>query len=256
MYDNIVIIGNKNYKNLKLNNILDSFNNNIRFNFGLPNNNNGTKFDNIVLNNHVFEYAKKSLEEKINKYCEFFSISEQHISNFHNNLNKYKIIIKQTNDWKHFNIFLNNINCPYNFTHLPRVGYIKLMNFIINKKRVFVYGFSIENIYDEHLYVKNLKYGNQNEDHIKRTGHNWDTEIKILYWLHNNNFIDATLCFLVDTEIPTINCKFIKPTVEIITTILKYYPTCILKDYLNNNYNTHEYFTNISFDNNDCIIKL
>ena len=256
MYNNIIIIGNKKYNNLKLDNILDSFNNNIRFNFGLPNNNNGTKFDNIVLNNHVFVYAKKSLQEKINKYCDLFSISEQHITNFHNNLNKYKNIIKQSNNWKHFNIFLNNIKCPYKFTHLPRVGYIELMNFIINKKRVFVYGFSIENIYDEHLYVKNLKYGNKNKDHIKRTWHNWDIEIKILYWLHNNNFIDATLCFLVDTEIPTINCKFIKPTVEIITTILKYYPTCILKDYLNNNYNTHEYFTNISFDNNDCIIKL
>ena len=98
MYNNIVIIGNKNYKNLDLNKILDFFKNNIRFNFGIPYNNNGTIYDSIVLNNHVYEYSKKSLQEKIDKYCKLFSISETHIEKFHNNLNKFKNIEKQIND--------------------------------------------------------------------------------------------------------------------------------------------------------------
>jgi hypothetical protein len=75
MYNNIVIIGNKNYKNLDLNKILDFFKNNIRFNFGIPYNNNGTIYDSIVLNNHVYEYSKKTLQEKIDNRITYYKFS-------------------------------------------------------------------------------------------------------------------------------------------------------------------------------------
>lgn len=235
MYNNIVIIGNKNYKNLKLNNILDYFDNNIRFNFGLPNNNNGTKFDNIVLNNHVFEYAKKNLQEKINKYCDFFSISEEHITNFHNNLNKFKNIEKQINDWRKINIFLEKINCPYKYTDLPRVGYLKMMQLIMNNIKPFIYGFSINSIFEEHLYVKNLYYGNKDDDPVKRTGHNELCEIEILKWLHNNNYIDATLCMLNDEEIPTLECNILKPKISSLYILLKNNGIIVIKNFYEEN---------------------
>ena len=230
---NLVLIGNKNYSILKLDQILDSFAHNIRFNFGVPNNNNGTKYDAILLNNHVYHYAKRTLQDKINKYCALFSISEEHITNFHNSLSSYNKILPQSNQWNHFNTFLHNKNCPYSFTHLPRVGYIQLMDFILNNMKVFVYGFSIDNIYDEHLYVKNLKYGNPNDDPIKRTGHNEENELQILSWLHNNNYTDATLCLLEDTVLPTLNCKLMKPSVELINLLLNLYGICIIKNYYN-----------------------
>ena len=37
----MIIIGNKPYYTIKLNNIIDTFDENIRCNFSLPNNNNG-----------------------------------------------------------------------------------------------------------------------------------------------------------------------------------------------------------------------
>ena len=254
MNNNIILIGNKNYKNLKLNNIIDYFDNNIRFNFGLPNNNNGTKFDNIILNNHVFNNSKKSLEKNISIYCSQYSISKEYVTTFHKSLCKYNKILKQSNNWTQFNSFLSNNKCPYKFTHLPRIGYIQLMNFVLNDRKVFVYGFSIEDQFDKHLY----KYDNVNTVPTKSKYHNWDVEIKILHWLHNNNFIDATLCFIEDTETPTINCKFIKPSIKIITLILKYYDVCILKDYINKNttYTIHKIFdkNKCTFNNNNCII--
>tara|TARA_B100001769_G_scaffold230701_1_gene193073 strand:- start:10567 stop:11868 length:1302 start_codon:yes stop_codon:yes gene_type:complete len=231
MYHNIVIIGNKNYKNLELNKILDFFGNNIRFNFGIPCNNNGTIYDNIVLNNHVYEYSKKSLQEKIDKYCKLFSISETHIEKFHNNLNKFKNIEKQINDWKMINNFLEKISCPYKYTHLPRVGYLKMMQLIMNNIKPFIYGFSIYSIVEEHLYVKNLYYGNKEDDPIKRTGHNELNEIEILKWLHNNNYIDATLCLLEDEEICTLNCSILKPKSSSLCIILKCKGLLVLKNF-------------------------
>ena len=51
----IIIIGNKPYVNLPLNNIIDSFDLNYRCNLGLPNRNNGTKYNNLGLCNHLYE---------------------------------------------------------------------------------------------------------------------------------------------------------------------------------------------------------
>lgn len=235
MYNNIVIIGNKNYKNLDLNKILDFFKNNIRFNFGIPYNNNGTIYDSIVLNNHVYEYSKKTLQEKIDKYCKLFSITESHITNFHNNLNKFKSVERQINDWQIMNNFLEKISCPYKYTNLPRVGYLKMMQLIINGIKPFIYGFSIYSIFEEHLYVKNLYYGDKDADPITRTGHNELNEIQILKWLHDNNYIDATLCLLEDEEICTLNCSILKPKISSLYIILKSKGLVVLKNFYEEN---------------------
>ena len=51
--------------------------------------------------------------------------------------------------------------------------------------------------------------------------------MNIIYWLHNNNYIDATLCMLKDDNLPTLNCNFIKPTIDITYLLLKEYGICI-----------------------------
>ena len=55
----MLIIGNKPYINLKLDNILDVFDENTRLNLGLPNYNNGTKIYNQYFNCHIYENLKK-----------------------------------------------------------------------------------------------------------------------------------------------------------------------------------------------------
>ena len=41
----ILLIGNKLYNNLNIDIVLDNFEHNYRFNFSIPNNNNGTKYE-------------------------------------------------------------------------------------------------------------------------------------------------------------------------------------------------------------------
>lgn len=53
------IIGNKKYEKLKLNKLIDTFDNNLRFNISLPDNNNETIYDKILLNIHVYYNIKK-----------------------------------------------------------------------------------------------------------------------------------------------------------------------------------------------------
>ena len=66
----MLIIGSKKYL-LNLSNILDKFNNNIRINLSLPNQNNGNIIDRLYLNNHVYQYfylSKLPLEIIKKKY--------------------------------------------------------------------------------------------------------------------------------------------------------------------------------------------
>ena len=54
----MIIIGSKGYKNINLNNIIDTFDKNLRFNMSLPYHNNGTKCDELLCNNHVYKFDK------------------------------------------------------------------------------------------------------------------------------------------------------------------------------------------------------
>ena len=64
----MLIIGSKPLKNINIDDILDSFEKNIRFNFNIPNNNNGTKQCIRIMNNHTyFNKSDKELINSINK---------------------------------------------------------------------------------------------------------------------------------------------------------------------------------------------
>ena len=48
---------------------------------------------------------------------------------------------------------------------------------------------------------------------------------------YNNNYVDATLCCLEDTMPPTLECKDIKPSRQIINLLIKEYGVCNFKNY-------------------------
>jgi hypothetical protein len=209
----ILLIGNKLYNNLNIDIVLDNFEHNYRFNFSIPNNNNGTKYDKIILNNHVFiNVMNHNIGYIKNKYCTTFNISENYLEKFYNSLEKYNQIESQSNQWRRFNNFLIKNKCPFQFTHLPRIGYIKMMELILENKKLILFGWSIKDFfYEKHLYNKNIFYGDLKKNNIERTGHNHAVEEKILLWLHNNHYIDATLCLLKDEkELSFINSDFIR----------------------------------------------
>lgn len=244
-----IIVGSKKYKFNKLNTIVDKFENNYRFNMSLPGSNNGTKYDKIILNNHVFDSLFQNITQNINKYNGTFSISNAHIINFYNNIKKYKNVIKQKyQDIHDLNIFLNKINCNCKFTHLPRIGYQCVIDNVINNNKPYILGFSLVPFnFEEHIYNKNLKYGNPSLNQIQRSGHNEETEIKVLLWLHDNDYIDATLCMISNEceKYILLDCSIINPKIETLILILKTYNVCYLQ-----NYKKEELLLIISIDNN------
>ena len=206
--EEIILIGNKKYDNLNIDHIIDSFNMNYRFNMALPNNNNGKKYETIILNNHIYVNMFKPLEVIKKIYNDSHGIPGEHIEKFYNNIRKYKRIEQGgPNNNKLFNNFLKNKGCPYIFDNLPRVGYIKMMELLLKGKKLYIYGFSFKR-------EKNHLYNTKNTGTSKY--HNHELEEKILSWLHKNGIIDASLCLLKDKkEIEFEDCEM-KPTKRIL----------------------------------------
>lgn len=65
----------------------------------------------------------------------------------------------------------------------------------------------------------------------KKPAHDRDVDINLLIWLHNNNYIDATLCFFsFINDIPTLDMKnIIKPTEKMLKLIISKYENVVIK---------------------------
>lgn len=225
----MIIIGNKPYDVIQLDNIIDMFGKNIRLNFGLENNNNGTKRDILFLNVHV--YDNLMINKNVDRYIN--DVSSCLLNEFFLKFDKktYSQIIRQNNTRaKTYNAYLKNIGCPYIFTVQPRVGCNALFEILLSNynKKLYLANFSLtkdEN--KKHLYSTDRVLNKDNY------WHNYDDEANIIIWLHNNTYIDATLCSLIDTKLPTLNCLYIKPSWFIIKLLLNQYGICILHNYYN-----------------------
>lgn len=234
----MIIIGNKPYHNIKLDNIIDNFDKNIRCNFGLPNYNNGTKVYVQFLNCHVYENVQKN---DIKKYINSTNTDEDYILNFINifDKNNYKQIIKQNNSLQSkYNTHLKNINCPFTFNKIPRMGCNAIFDTLlqINGTDKFI---KDDNIDLNNIFLSNFSLNNENNQiehlyNINKTPtdcHNIKDEINIITWLHNNKIIDATLCSLKDNILPTFDCSIIKPSIYITHLLLREYGICILEKF-------------------------
>lgn len=230
----MIIIGNKPYHTIKLNATIDSFDKNIRCNFGLPNYNNGTKIYVQFMNCHVYDNINKNGLKKYEEYVEIVKIKEDYLLEFIDffKQNEYKQLIKQNNRLQpRYNEFLKSINCPFEFAKLPRMGCNAIFDtllkingtnqFMEDKELIYLSHFSVSNKTNTHLYT--------NKD--VSDCHNIDDEINIITWLHNNKYIDATLCSLKDVALPTLDCSKIKPSLHITQLLLKSYGICILENF-------------------------
>jgi len=216
----MIVIGSKPYVNIKMNPIIDSFSKNIRCNMALPCNNNGTLLSEHIMNCHVYEnfMYRRDINQIIKQYNN--TISEDYLHTFFNTFNprKYSRIYRQ--NWecqKNFNTYLKNNNSPYLFDKLPRIGMNAIYNLLNNKKKVYIFGFSLQESCK--TFYSNKEPGGC---------HNLSKEVKILKWLHKEGHVDATLCMLQDIEIPTLDCSELKPTEDIISLILEKMNECTL----------------------------
>jgi|TARA_R110000868_G_scaffold323667_1_gene584589 hypothetical protein len=221
----VIVIGNKPYKNISLNKIIDSFEINYRCNMSLPNKNNGTKQHNLGLCIHLYDNLitkKIGRESFLNLYKSEYKESKIH--EFFDNFDKvsYNNVYFAIDDVGACNRQLANYGIGYRFNKQPRTGYTILFNRLAAGEKVFITNFSVEDEPRKSYYVKETAY--ETDCHSK------DDELKIIRWLHNNGKIDATLCMLVDSKELTLNCKGMKPTKFILEELLKEHDHCVLID--------------------------
>lgn len=250
-----IIIGNKGYVNLNLNEILDNFEDINRCNLGLPNNNNGTKHGKLWLCNHLYINLirnKDLLIEFKEKYRQTHLISE--IEAFYENFNEkdflkinYAYVGKPGKIL--FNLILKMLRCPFYFSKTPRTGYTVIFLAILRRKNIFVSNFTISRseIRDS-FYVKKNHAENS-------TYHSSQDEINILNWLHENKVIDASLCLLQDSIEPEFDCIEHFPSKIIINKVLKFYGSCTLFNLNNRNFADEFIDCNIEINGEKLKIK-
>ena len=214
----VLVIGNKPYYNLCLNSVIDSFDTNIRCNFGLPHRKNGTKYDKLGVSSHAYQnlishklsrdafvknYGRNYKEDFIGHYYDSFE--EEHKPQYK------EIFHAQYKPFVH-NKWLVEQGCPYRFTNIPTTGLTLILENLLKQNKVFIVFFSL--IYDNH------RRSHDTHPNIAEGCHSLHDETNILMWLHEEGLIDATLCMLEDKKTPTLNCKDLKPS-EFILNLLK-----------------------------------
>jgi len=239
--DDIVIIGNKTYLSIDLNGLIDSFDNNIRFNMGIPCGNNGTVKDKIALCCHIYDsYVKTKKDYSFieNIYGKEYKLD--FLKNFYDSfdVNDYKEIIPPISNIHYsskYNAHLLSIGCPYTFSKQPRTGHSIILDQVIkNENQIYVIGCSITNETRKTYYVNDFVFERENEPDNGLTGtgstccHNKNDEIKILRWLHENSLIDATLCMLKDSETPTLETGGLEPSQKMVSLIEHNYGAVIV----------------------------
>ena len=208
-----LLIGNKPYEKLKLDNLLDSWKTNMRMNMGIPKKNNGTIKDQIAFCDHIwknFVEQKKSWNEIFKIYGDEFK--EEHLSYFCNNFSKddyNNVVYAKARYAQEYNVFLEKLGCPHRFTKQPRTGVVCIMEMISANIFPVVFGFSITNEIRKTGYINDFVFKKEEEG---RTCHSKEEEINVMRWLHSNFVIDATLCMLEDKEEPSIKCNGLEPS--------------------------------------------
>jgi hypothetical protein len=222
-----LVIGSKPYLNISLNGLIDGFEHNYRCNFSLPDNNNGTKCDNLGLCNHLYENL---IIKKLSKNAFIKIYGEEYLSDyidyFFENFEKYKsqyshIFHAKFRPTRH-NVMLKSLGCPHYFSAIPRTGYTIMCENLLQGNKVVISNFSI---YDE------IRVSHYVKEDYYDTGvhHNAQDELKILRWLHKHKKIDATLCFLKDEKNPTLRCSGLEPSNFIIKKIKQEFGNCSIE---------------------------
>ena len=216
----IVVIGNKPYKNLKLNKILDSFNRNARCNMSAPNLNNGTKHDVWGLCAHMYDKIIKdpvSEDNLVQTYQDRFY--PESIRQFYQMVDttKYSQIVDVLDlgfGWetkKGCNKILSEIGCPFRFSKDPRMGYVFMFYYLKQDYKVYISNWSVTSEPRVSYYIK--------PDFYESIHHHAPDEIKILRWLHSEGIVDASLCLLEDKKEYSFIEDELKPT-SFITNLL------------------------------------
>jgi len=226
-----IIIGNKPYKKLQVNKLLDSFAGNIHCNMGIPKENNGSIKDELAVCSHIFDNfvkQKSDWDTVVKVYGEEYK--EEYLKYFYDNfsIKDYKSVwyADASNVCGKYNDFLKRKKCPYGFSKQPRTGFVCVLEKILSGCCPFVFGFSITEETRKSYYVKDFVFQKEDDN---RSCHSKQDEVKILRWLHEKKFIDATLCMLKDESSPILECCGLEPSSIIVGALQGLYGQVIIK---------------------------
>ena len=214
MNKKVLLIGNKPYKNLNLDGILDSFDHIYRFNFSFVGKNNGTKFGKLAMCGHVhknFVVNQCSIHETLKVYGSELeeAFLKEWYDFFQANKNKFEKIYHQNEfKWSQWNNMLSEYGCPFRFTKMARTGYSTIFENLQKKdSEIYVACFSLMDDEIRKTMGEIDSFAQAKNNNTIPTSHNFVQESKILAWLHNNGKIDASLCMLKDTAEPSFEKK-------------------------------------------------
>lgn len=235
----MIIIGNKPYYKINIDNIIDTFEYNVRCNMGLPNFNNGTRSSIQYMNCHVYDNFHKN---KMMKYVTMTKSSKSYVETFVEKFNKtdYIKIYKQADLRRHYNAYLQKCQCPHSFRKSARIGCNALFDFMLKQngcqKLIEDNDIDVTNITITHFGItKDVQ--KDNVSHLYNVNknysdcHNINDEVDIIIWLHKKGEIDATLCCLLDTSLPVLDCTNITPTIKMSHRILSEFGVLILDSF-------------------------
>src|SRR5210317_537057 len=144
----ILIIGNKPYRNFIMDDVINSFERNIRCNLGLPNNNNGNKYDRLGLCSHLYYYLiKKNVSQKefISIYKDDYNIEfiNEFFVRFDPKNFKKVFHAKGNKPFKlMFNIYLKLIGSPIILNKMGRTGINLIMTSLLKNKKPYITNFT------------------------------------------------------------------------------------------------------------------
>jgi len=224
---NIIILGGKPCT-LDLTDILYSFDYVCRININMKYKTSENK-DIFYVNNHVNQLIiKQRIPPLVLKKGNYHYVDLKGLTEFHNMLNnkEYGQIIEQYESGRctTSNNILKKLGCPLQFIKAPRCGYQAILYFLQKGYKVSVAGFS---------FVDEINYTEGNIENVSSC-HDTFSELKILYWLHENKYIDATLCMLENYTLPLLDCIFLKPEMNNLLFFLKKQDIVILTHYYTN----------------------
>lgn len=232
MHELVLVLGNKPYRSLQIGKVLDCFKNNVRCNLGIPGFNNGSITDELMVCSHISMYfiekqpmppeTRKEYQEEYNNKHFNFCLENMCAEDY----NTVKYLEPRT---QIYNRFLKSVNCPYWFSKMPRTGYAALFEKLLEGRSVAVSNFSINDETRESFYVKEEVYKREDpNENVPHKCHEKKDEINIIRWLHDNNYVDATLCMLKDVAIPTLESDGLHPSEFIIELLNRTYGEVVI----------------------------
>jgi hypothetical protein len=223
MDNTLLLVGSK-PNNFNIDECLDYFKHNIRFNLGLPGNNNGTKYDMLLMNCHVSSNIRRGRQTFLNKYKSM--VIKSHIELFYDNYSKFKKYdYNRLQDKGRMNSILKKYNIPIRFNKQLRLGMSPILHSLMGKekRKIYLFGYSLPGN-DEVSYYSSKKSHNNT--------HEIEKEHLLIKHLHNKGLIDATLCCIekkIENKI-YLRDNIIEPTKECLNILVKFYNIVVLKN--------------------------